>query len=46
MLMGDDKFIWGYVELEVPEIHLEMSRRKSDLRIYNSGGEPSVSVSI
>ena len=29
-VVGDEKFTWGYAELDVPEMHLERSRRKSE----------------
>lgn len=29
-VVGDEKFTWGHAELDVPEMHLERSRRKSE----------------
>ena len=29
-VVGDEKFTWGYSELDVPEMHLERWRRKSE----------------
>lgn len=40
-IVRDDEFIWEHVELELPERHLERLGRKSNLRIWNSGGESS-----
>lgn len=40
-VMGDGEFSLGHVELEVSERRLETSRRKSNLRIWNSGGASS-----
>lgn len=44
--MAVDEFSWEHVELELPEKDLEILRRKSNSRIWNSGGESSPEIQI